>query len=174
MKSRILIFTVLIFSHLLFSAEKAPLKIDATTDESLAASFVAIASTLNPEKSQALSNASAAIVSDGMKNKLSEKTMREKFHNKTADEIIEMGKKISPTQSDFSLKINGTSKEEFSKSLVPMLTALSPEDQNKFAQALAFLMIQSQSKNESEETFMKSLNGKSAKDIILLRNDLTK
>jgi len=169
MKSRILFLLLLILSQFAFATEKTPIKIDATTDESLAASFIAIASSMNPEKSQALSNAAAAIVSDGMKNKLSEKEMRTKFHNKTADEIIEMGKKVSPNQSDFSLKINGTSKETFSKSLVPMLMALSPDDQNKFAQALAFLMIQNQS---NEEAFIKTLHDKSAKDIIELSTKL--
>ena len=166
MKRILLTILISLFSLYAISAEKT---IDASSNEKLQDSFFSILTSLDDYRQQKFASSMATI---GVV--LSQKYGEQEAHNeyiklvngKTANQIIELAKSMSPQIKGMSEKIDGSSMEAFNKSTGQMLIGLPLDRQRAFSSALAKIIYDAEKKKLKKEDMAKSLNGMSAKDVI--------
>lgn len=145
---------------------KEVLVLDATDDKTLLDSFSAMSLKLAPDIRQDLSNASAIIMFYGSAMGYSEEKMRGLFDKKTTKELIDLAQSYCPKVRDENYKLKSETKSDFSRSFVVMLMNLPIEQQRKFSNVIAQIMMIVQLEKLDEELLLKELNGLTGKEII--------
>ena len=145
-------------------------KIDATSNEKLQESFFAVMTSIeNDDKQQKFASAMATI-GVVLSQKYSESAAHEKYvelvNGKTADEIIETAKKMTPQIRGTIVKVDGSSAEAFNKSVGRMLLGISLDKQRRFSAALARIMYDAEQTKKDETQVAKMLDGKTVDEVI--------
>ena len=149
-------------------ADKKELRLDSSDQGKLQESFVEMLLALDDDQQQAFATAMATIgillnqdpeIADG-------KTLEELLNGKTADEIIAISRRMSPYIKQNINIINGSTAEEFGKSVGQILISLPAEKQTPFSEALAKIMYEAQKSGETEKDIIKKLDGKNADEVI--------
>lgn len=145
-------------------------KIDASSNEKLQESFFAVMTSIeNDDKQQKFASAMATIgvvLSQKYPESAAHKKYVELVNGKTADEIIETAKKMTPQIRGTIVKVDGTSAEAFNKSVGRMLLGISLDKQRKFSAALARIMYDAEQTKKDETQVAKMLHGKTVDEVI--------
>ena len=163
------IFLTILISLYSLSAIPAEKTIDASSNEKLQDSFFSILTSLDDYRQQKFASSMATIgvvLSQKYNDQDAHKEYIKLVNGKTANQIIELAKSMSPQVRGMSEKIDGSSIEAFNKSTGQMLIGLPLDRQRAFSSALAKIIYDAEKKKLKKEDMAKSLNGMSATDVI--------
>ena len=163
-----ILYAVLVFMAcpLVFSAEKV---IDASNSDKLQDSFFEILTSLDSYRQQKFASAMATIgvvLSQRHDEQTAHKEYIKLVNGKTANEIIDLAKSMSPQVRGMAERVNGTSMDMFNKTTGQILIGLPLDRQRAFSSALARIIYDSEKKKIKREEMAKTLHGMSADDVI--------
>lgn len=145
-------------------------KIDASSNEKLQETFIALMTSIESDDKQQKFASAMATIGVVLSQQYSESAAHKKYvelvDGKTADEIIETAKKMTPQIRGTIVKIDGTSAESFNKSVGRMLLGISLDKQRKFSSALARIMYDAEQTKKDETQVAKMLHGKTVDEVI--------
>ena len=163
-----ILYAVLVFMAcpFVFSAEKV---IDASNNDKLQDSFFEILTSLDSYRQQKFASAMATIgvvLSQRYDEQTAHKEYIKLVNGKTANEIIDLVKSMSPQVRGMAERVNGTSMDMFNKTTGQILIGLPLDRQRAFSSALARIIYDSEKKKIKREEMAKTLHGMSADDVI--------
>lgn len=149
---------------------KEELRLDTSSESNMQKSFAKMLMALDDDDQQAFAGAMAtiAVVLSNNPNAADGKSLEELISGKTANEIIAASRRLASFIKQNTNIINGSSANEFGKSVGEILVSLEPEKQSLFSEAIAKVMYEAQKKGEDENSVMKQLDGKTADEVINL------
>jgi len=167
------ILAALLCAASLLRAETA--RIDASSPEALERSYAAVIESLDDRAQQKFSVAMTIIgvVMAQRPDLGGSAKIKELINGKTAEEIIAESKKLTGSVRMNSGRIDGSSSARFSETLGTVLISLPEGRREKFSEAAAKLIYERQNKKIPESEFLKSVDGKTADEIIEMAREIS-
>lgn len=156
----------LAFALPLLGAE--PPRIDAASPEALQRSYARVLASLDDSAQQefALAVATIGLVYAQRPDLGGSRRAMETLNGKTAAEIIAASRKLTGYVRRGVKTVDASTAEKFSASVGNMLISLPANKQADFSEAVAKLLYRRESEKIADAEFLKSVNGKTADEII--------
>ena len=162
---KVLIFLLACISSV--AAAQQP-RIDASSPKALERSYAKVIENLDDEAQQrfAVAMTTIGVVMAQRPDLGGSAKIKDMIDGKTADEIIAESKKLTGQIKMNIGRIDGSSTKRFSETLGSMLISLPDGKRELFSEAAAKLIYERENKKMSEADFLKSVDGKTADEII--------
>ncbi len=145
-------------------------RLDASSPERLQQSFADMLLSIDDDfKQQAFAGAMAAIgvVLAQNPNETGDTDMLELLDGRSAEEIMAISRELTPQiRNRKNATIDGSSAENFGKSVGGIMVSLPVEKQGEFSEAIAKLMYEAKQKGEPDASIERKLDGKTAQEVV--------